>query len=130
MLRFLPLCLVLAVSLNSAFAQEQPAPRVNTEIPFAITDDAPEGGFGTQTWGGLEGRVIKVTNLDDSGKGSLRMAVEALKGPRTVVFEVSGQINLQRDIVIRDPFATIAGQTVPSPGITVAKAMLRITTHE
>jgi hypothetical protein len=58
------------------------------------------------------------------------MAVEALKGPRVVVFEVSGQINLKRDIYIRNPNITIAGQTAPSPGITVTNATLRIVTHD
>ena len=88
--------LILTVTAPCAMGQDLPAPPIHTEIPFALSETGPEGGFGTQTRGGLDGRVIKVTNLDDEGKGSLRMALEALKGPRTVVFEVSGQINLRR----------------------------------
>jgi pectate lyase len=90
----------------------------------------PQGGFGTQTRGGLDGRVVKVTHLRDEGKGSLRMALEALQGPRVVVFEVSGQIDLKRDIYIRHPHITIAGQTAPSPGITITRAGLRVITHD
>ncbi|MGC3969797.1 MAG: hypothetical protein QM775_21440 [Pirellulales bacterium] len=121
---------LLIFTASRSPADELPAPPTNTEIPFALSESGPEGGFGTQTRGGLDGRIIRVTHLEDEGKGSLRMALEALQGPRTVVFEVSGQINLKRDIVIRHPHITIAGQTAPSPGITVANATLRIQTHD
>ena len=89
----------------------------------------PEG-FGTETKGGLEGKVVKVTSLADSGPGSLRAAVEEVKEPRLVVFEVSGYIDLQKDIAIRSPQITIAGQTAPSPGITLRDAGLRVRTHD
>lgn len=102
----------------------------NSALPFATSNTGPEGGFGTQTLGGLEGRVVKVTNLNDSGPGSLRLALESLKDPRVVVFEVSGQIDLKKDIYIRNPYITVAGQTAPSPGITVTNATLRIITHD
>lgn len=73
-------------------------------------------GFGAVSKGGRGGRVIKVTNLNASGAGSLQAACEA-SGPRIVVFEVSGVI--QGDVVISQPFITIAGQTAPGAGVTI-----------
>jgi pectate lyase len=73
-------------------------------------------GFGATTPGGRGGRVIKVTNLKASGPGSLNAACQA-KGKRIVVFEVSGIIH--GDVVITQPYLTIAGQTAPGAGITI-----------
>ena len=75
-------------------------------------------GFGRYTQGGRGGQVIKVTNLNDGGKGSLRAAVEAT-GPRIVIFEVSGTIKLEKPLVIRNNDITIAGQTAPGEGICI-----------
>ena len=78
-----------------------------------------------------EARVIKVTNLNTEGPGSLREAIEA-EGPRVVVFEVSGNIDFTPfgHISIRHPYVTVAGQTAPSPGITLKGCELNVRTHD
>lgn len=86
-------------------------------------------GFGIHTPGGRGGKILKVTNLNDSGPGSLRAAVEA-PGPRIVVFEISGLISLESELAVTNPFITIAGQTAPPPGITLRNRRLRIGTHD
>lgn len=87
-------------------------------------------GFGTDTPAGRGGRVIKVTNLNSAGPGSLRSALEA-KGPRIVVFETAGVIDLGlKNLKLSEPFVTIAGQTAPAPGITIIRGGLSISTHD
>ncbi len=88
-------------------------------------------GFGVQTPGGHDGRIIKVTNLNSDGPGSLRAAL-AVKGRRIVVFEVGGIIDLDSTILkISEPFITIAGQTAPSPGISIIRGgMIIEDTHD
>jgi len=94
-------------------------------------------GPGAETPGGRGGVVIKVTNLDDSGPGSLRAAVNA-DGPRIVVFRVGGVIQLQSNLEIDDPHIYIAGQTAPGGGIVLndktgpeqTTGILRLKTHD
>jgi pectate lyase len=86
-------------------------------------------GYGAGTVGGSGGRQLVVTNLADSGPGSLRAALEA-SGPRIVVFDVAGTISLQGSIHVKNPNLTIAGETAPSPGITVRGGSLLIRTSE
>jgi len=73
-------------------------------------------GHGALSIGGRGGRVIKVTTLSATGPGSLDEALRA-RGPRIVVFEVSGVI--RGDFRITEPNITVAGQTAPGAGITI-----------
>jgi hypothetical protein len=86
-------------------------------------------GFGVNTPGGRGGAVCKVTNLNDSGSGSLRSCLEA-SGPRFVIFETSGTITISYPITVTNPYVTIAGQTAPSPGILVRGPGIIFDTHD
>jgi len=82
-------------------------------------------GYGMDTAAGRCGPVYRVTNLLESGAGSLKACIDA-NGPRTCVFEVSGVIKLTDDMTIRNGKLTIAGQTAPSPGIMIRGGALKV----
>lgn len=112
--------------------------------PTALAEDAPGGtggdpapppvsasipafpgaeGFGSRTPGGRGGEVVIVTSLADDGPGSLREALEGRSGLRIVVFEVAGIVRLARPLVLEGvpgSFVTIAGQSAPGGGVTIA----------
>ena len=96
---------------------------------FALPVIPGATGFGIDTPAGRGGKVYKVTNLNESGSGSLAECVQA-SGPRVCVFEVSGTIRLTSDMTIANPYITIAGQTAPSPGITIRGASFRVGTRD
>jgi hypothetical protein len=82
------------------------------------------------TAGGAGGRVIRVTTLSKDGPGSLASALQQ-KGARIIAFEVGGAIDLERSkLTISEPFVTVAGQTAPSPGITIMRGGIEVTTHD
>ena len=87
-------------------------------------------GYGRYALGGRGGKVVEVTNLKDSGPGSLREAVNATIGPRTIVFTISGNIQLESRLVVNNPYITIAGQTAPGEGITITRAPIGLTGNE
>ena len=86
-------------------------------------------GYGAYAKGGRGGRSLYVTNLRNSGIGSLRVAVEA-KGPRVLVFRVAGTITLNSDLVIDNPFLTIDGSHAPGSGIRLRKHGIVVRTHD
>ncbi len=128
MKRILSILLVLAVAASMLMAES-----LLQQKMYEVTGSYPAEdfvGFGTETRGGLDGRIIKVTNLNADGPGSFKEAVLAT-GPRTVVFEVGGVIDLEKQqIKIKEPYLTIAGQTAPSPGITFIRGGLTFDTHD
>jgi hypothetical protein len=108
-------------------------------IPSASKpDDLPQAlvpaftgaeGAGKFSFGGRGGKVYVVTNLDDSGPGTLRQACEAA-GPRMVLFNVAGIIHLKKRLTILAPYLTIAGQTAPGDGVCVAGKSVLVDTHD
>lgn len=100
-------------------------PRMPEGLPPAFPGAWGGGMFAT---GGRGGRVIEVTNLNDSGPGSFRAAAEAT-GPRIVVFRVAGVIPLESNVNINHPDITIAGQSAPGDGICLANQSLNINTE-
>jgi pectate lyase len=111
----------LALSLGQASVAQAADPVL--AFPGAV-------GWAAHTVGGRDGRIIPVTTLAGDGPGSLRAALAATE-PRIIVFEVGGLIDLERRTLrIESPNVTIAGQTAPSPGITLIKGGMDIATHD
>lgn len=118
-LLFAALLMAPALPASPAFAADSAA----KAFPGAV-------GPAAATPGGRGGRIIRVTTLAPDGPGSFKAAVEA-KGPRIVVFEVGGVIDMGRTtLTITEPYLTIAGQTAPGPGITLIRTGIDLKTHD
>jgi hypothetical protein len=106
------------VSTTSTSTTTTPTTTPTTTTTAACAN--PSGGyegFGRNATGGAGKPIYRVTNLNDSGAGSLRDAVSA--GNRCVVFDVAGTITLSSQLNVRGGSITIDGFTAPAPGITV-----------
>jgi hypothetical protein len=108
------LALTAAFSSSEVFAQSASLPVFPGAVGFGTTTVAGSGR-GTSP---AKATVYKVTNLNDSGTGSLRACMQA-SGPRTCVFEVGGYINLLTKIAVKSPNLSVFGQTAPYPGVQV-----------
>jgi hypothetical protein len=131
--------LFLALALATSLA----APAASATLP--VFPGAV--GFGTTTKAGRDAvddaaHIYHVTRLDDPDYtnppvGTLRNGIETSTGPRVIVFDVSGVIELRRDLIVRATtstkdhgYLTIAGQTAPFPGITLKNGGFRIYSHD
>ena len=125
--------LVLAVWLMVGCAAAEKVSGTH-ETASTTSGDTLRAFVGAEGWtttaGGRGGTILRVTTLRPTGPGSFTEAANA-KGPRIIVFEVGGVIDLNlQTVVIREPWLTIAGQTAPSPGITFIRGGFSIVTHD
>ncbi len=131
-------------AVDTAGNESAQSATVNIDTPAVTNIPVFPGaeGYGTTTVAGsgrnlapIQSTVYKVTTLEDTYSwqqpisGSLRECVQAA-GPRICVFETSGTIELKNTMSIAEPYITIAGQTAPSPGITLTRGVLGIYTHD
>lgn len=127
---------LLATALICCKAPEAAAqiPAPTSEKTFAaLIGEAAYLAGGTEHYtpfGDGDFRIIRVTNLDKEGEGSLAWAIRQ-KGPRIVVFETGGVIDLEgATLKLQEPYLYIAGQTAPAPGITLIKGEVSIQSHD
>jgi pectate lyase len=122
--------LLIFTIIKSGFAYG----KTNYDVDKVIPAFPGAEGFGAETVGGRGGKVIQITNLNDTGTGSLRECVNAT-GARTCVFTIGGTITLASSLTISNPFITIAGQTAPGGGILLranggSGDLIHIQTHD
>ncbi|MFN7179957.1 polysaccharide lyase family 1 protein [Hyphomonas sp.] len=121
-------------AIDLASARAAPATLVEApETPPALPGKVwffPAIDWQAITDGGRGGDIVRVTTLANDGPGSLREAL-AMDKPRIIVFEVGGTIDLEKETIsITHPHVTIAGQTAPSPGITLIRGGIDVKTND
>jgi pectate lyase len=112
----------VTICAAAAFAfHTSPSSSASAAVP---TWETPPGWADAR--GGSGGRVIRVTTLALQGPGSLAAALHA-NGPRLIVFTVAGEIDLDgKSLLVERPHLTLAGETAPSPGVTIKNGGLEI----
>jgi len=128
-MKFKYLCIIRGIQIQSLAAL---CTALLAMSPAATAEPAFPGaqGVAAQTSGGRGGKILRVTTLAADGPGSLLEALNT-DGPRIVVFEVGGVIDFaRRELKISKPFLTVAGQTAPSPGITLLRTGVDVTSHD
>ncbi|MFZ6801840.1 pectate lyase family protein [Undibacterium sp. Di24W] len=112
-------CLSLALVPATAFASDL----IKVQKRYVYPN---EMAWVASIHGGRGGKILRVTNLQKEGPGSLRAAIDT-KGPRVIVFEVGGVIDLERSVLqVTEPNLTILGQTAPAPGVTLIRGGMNI----
>lgn len=118
--------LLVLMAAESGLTMPGPSRSAKDGLVRPIGIDAKDSGFAFDHFPFATARVLRVSSLASSGAGSLRAALRE-SGPRLVVFEVGGVIDLQgKSLEIKEGPVLVAGETAPPPGITLIRGSLVI----